>query len=75
MVFTSDVFTSKCNSTYRNRWESSANTNNIGARFVIDVDKDGTTYQIISLKKYTNYVGKLRSRYILTKFCDCVTIP
>ncbi|SCC24627.1 peptidoglycan recognition protein family protein [Gilliamella intestini] len=51
-----------------NSWKSSRNTDNIGAHFVID--KDGTTYQVISLKKYANHLGKIRPRCALTGSCD-----
>lgn len=51
-----------------NAWKSSTNMDNIGAHFVID--KDGTTYQVVSLKKYANHVGKIRPRCNLTGSCD-----
>ncbi|WP_218057390.1 peptidoglycan recognition protein family protein, partial [Gilliamella sp. Fer1-1] len=51
-----------------NTWKSPWNKDNIGAHFVID--KDGTIYQVVSLKKYANHVGKIRPRCALTGNCD-----
>lgn len=51
-----------------NAQKSSTNNDNISAHFVID--KDGTTYQVVSLKKYANLVGKIRPRCNLTGSCD-----
>ncbi|OCG46508.1 hypothetical protein A9G34_05035 [Gilliamella sp. Choc4-2] len=51
-----------------NTWKSPWNKDNIGAHFVID--KDGTIYQVVSLKKYANHVGVIRPRCELTRTCD-----